>query len=161
VSETLAYLAGVIDSDGTIGVKLNSYAAKSGWQVSYSERVHIRQVTREAIDLLAETFGGNVGIEDPHAKRGKPLYRWGVTDKRAVMVLEALLPYLRIKREQAQNCLDLRVVKEASKVQRLAPGRGHVGGAVRSEAITAAMRYHHLRAKELNRVGREEVVCGG
>ena len=98
---TLAYLAGIIDADGTIGIKRSTYSMRvigDSTQPTYSERVHLRQVTREAIDLLAATFGGNVGVEDAHAKRGKPLFRWGVTDKKAVALITALLPYLRIKR---------------------------------------------------------------
>lgn len=162
MSETLAYLAGVIDSDGTIGIKINTWRSRqTGEQLTYSERVHIRQVTREAIDLLAETFGGNVGIEDPHSKRGKPLYRWGVTDGRAVEVITALLPYLRIKRRQAENCLALREVKTASKIARVAVGRGHAGAAVRPADLTLAMEGCYRRARELNRVGREEVSLSG
>lgn len=151
----LAYLAGVIDSDGCISIKRN----RGAWQDTYSERVHIRQVDREAIDLLVEVFGGNIGIEDSQAKRGKPLYRWGVSDKRAVEVLTALLPYLRIKREQAINCLALRALKEQSKLDRLAFGRGHVGSAHRTAEMTAQMEACKQQAHVLNRVG--EVMMSG
>lgn len=155
-SLTFAYLAGVLDSDGTIGIKRSTYAMRVRGDAStpiYSERIHIRQVTREAIDLFAETFGGNVAMEDPHAKRGRVLYRWGCTDKRAVEVLTALLPYLRIKRQQALNCMALRDVKERSKIARVAVGRGHMGGAVRTDAISDEMQACYDRAAVLNKVG--------
>lgn len=153
---TLAYLAGVLDSDGTIGIKRNTYAirvTKDSRQATYSERIHIRQVTREALELFAETFGGNIGITDPYAKRGRPLFNWGQTDMKAVTTLSALMPYLRIKRTQAENCLALRAVKEKSKLARVALGRGHAGASSRPAELSVAMEDHFLRAKELNRVG--------
>ncbi len=153
---TLAYLAGVLDSDGTIGVKRNTYSVRvigDSTQATYSERIHIRQVTREAVDLFAATFGGNVTPEEPHAKRGRPLWKWGQTDLKAAATLAALLPYLRIKRAQAENCLALRSIKNASKIARVAPGRGHVGASHRSPEASAQMEACFLRAKELNRVG--------
>lgn len=86
-------------------------------------------------------------------------YRWGVTDKRAVVVLTALLPYLRIKREQALNCLVLRELKETSKRERVAVGRGHVGSAPRAPELTARMEACKQHAHVLNRVG--EVMTSG
>lgn len=153
---TLAYLAGVLDSDGTIGVKRNTYSVRivgDSAQPTYSERIHIRQVERAALELFAETFGGNIGVTDPYAKRGRPLFNWGQTDRKAAATLVALLPYLRIKRAQAENCLALRAVKEQSKLARVAKGRGHAGAASRPVALGDAMEAHFLRAKELNRVG--------
>ncbi len=152
----LAYLAGVLDSDGTIGVKRNTYSMRvtgDSTQPTYSERIHIRQVTREAVDLFATTFGGNVTPEDPSAKRGRPLWKWGQTDMKAAATLTALLPYLRIKRRQAENCLTLRAVKDASKIARVAKGRGHAGASRRSDEASAQMEACFVRAKELNRVG--------
>lgn len=152
----LAYLAGVLDSDGTIGVKRSTYSmrvTRDSKQPTYSERIHIRQVSREALDLFAATFGGNIGREDPNAKRGKPLYRWGLTDRKAAVVLEALLPYLRIKRAQAVNCLALRFVKERSKIERVAVGRGHRGAAPRPAEISRLMEECYIEARRLNRVG--------
>ena len=53
-SHILAYLAGVIDSDGSIGIKRSTYAMRhgNGGQATYSERVMCRQVTPEAVRLL-------------------------------------------------------------------------------------------------------------
>ena len=64
-----------------------------------------------------------------------------------------LMPYLRIKRQQAENCLELRRLKEQSRAARTAHGRGHVGGKKRPEEISVAMSETHLRAKSLNQVG--------
>jgi hypothetical protein len=152
----LAYAAGVIDSDGTIGVKRNTYSMRvvgDCGQPTYSERVCVRQVEPEAVELLHAMFGGRLGHSKPSVKRGRSLYEWQVTDAKAAACLTALLPYLRIKSKQAENCLALRSVKESSKRARVAHGRGHTGAAPRSQEHSTAMEWHYQAAKELNRVG--------
>lgn len=152
----LAYCAGVIDSDGTIGIKRNTYAMRVVGDCkspTYSERICVKQVEPEAIDLLHALFGGYRTIDDPSCKRGKRLHLWQVTDLQAAYALKNLLPFLRIKRKQAANCLALRILKEQSKVSRVAIGRGHVGASARAPALTAAMEICKARAGELNRVG--------
>lgn len=155
----LAYCAGVIDSDGTIGVKRSTYSVRvvgDSRQPTYSERICVKQVEPQAVALLKSLFGGRHGIDDPSCKRGRRLHVWQVTDKQAAACLKALLPYLRIKRMQAENCLALRVVKEESKLARVAKGRGHIGAATRPAHLSEAMERHFCRAKELNVVGVQQ-----
>lgn len=104
----IAYAAGVIDSDGYIGVKRSTYAMRhgEGGQSVYSPRAMVKQVTPEAIDLLHEMFGGYRGAGKPTAKKGRPLYTWEVHSANAMRACEIVLPYLRIKREQAVNAIE-------------------------------------------------------
>lgn len=151
-----AYLAGVLDSDGTIGIKKNTYSMRvtgDSTQATYSERVHIRQVTAEALDLFVELFGGNLGKSKASAPNGRDLFAWGVTDRKAIVVLKALLPFLRIKRSQALNCMALRALKTTSAKERVAKGRGHVGASVRTTDMTNRMEARYQQAKVLNHVG--------
>lgn len=153
---TLAYCAGVVDSDGTIGIKRLTYAMRvvgDAKQPTYAARICVRQVTRDAVDVLAATFGGTVRTCKPSSPNGRPLFEWCVMDRIAGAALEQLLPYLRIKRAQAENCLALRRLIEESKRQRVAKGRGHVGSASRSPELSEQMAAAHTRAHELNRVG--------
>jgi hypothetical protein len=154
-SHLLAYLAGVIDSDGTIGIKRNTYAMRhgNGGQATYSERVACRQVMPEAVLLLREHFGGYYGIMAASTPRGKPLHSWQATDRKAVICIQALRPFLLIKAAQADNLLALRVVKDASKTARVPFGRGHVGAIGRPEAFTHEMERLLEIAHVLNRVG--------
>jgi hypothetical protein len=154
----LAYLAGIVDADGTIGIKRSTYAMRVRGDSSvpiYSERVAVRQVEPHAIDLFSELFGGYRGIARPSAVRGKPLHSWQATDRKAVAVLEALRPFLRIKAAHADNALALRVVKDASRAARTPFGRKHVGGIRRPEAIGTEMHRLYLVAHELNLVGTD------
>jgi excisionase family DNA binding protein len=110
-SETeLAYCAGVVDSDGYIGVHRNTYAMRvrgDATQPIYQARVQVKQVTPEAIDLLYGLFGGHRYDGKPTAQGGRPLDVWQIHSATCIPVLTALMPYLRIKRAQAQNALEV------------------------------------------------------
>ena len=159
MSLLFAYCAGVIDSDGTIGVKRNTYSMRvvgDSVQPTYSERVCVKQVEPQAVRLLKRLFGGSFYLGKPQVANGRPLWVWQVTDLRAAACLRALLPFLRIKRRQAENCLRLREVKEESKRARVAPGRGHAGAARRPAKLGTRMERFYVRAKQLNVVGRRK-----
>lgn len=151
-----AYLAGIVDADGTIGIKRNTYAMRvrgDATQPNFEERVCVRQVEPHAVDALKAAFGGYRYVSAPSAKNGRPLEGWEVRNRQAVACLRSLLPFLRIKRKQAENCLALRVLKECSKKAKVARGRGHVGAAPRDPALTAQMEALTATAHSLNRVG--------
>lgn len=151
-----AYLAGAIDSDGTIGIRRSTYAMRVRRDSTvpvYSERIALRQVTPDIPTLLKQEFGGSLGVTKSSSARGRDLYSWAATDLRAVACLTALLPYLRVKRAQADNCLALRLVKERSRLLRVAPRRGHMGSAPRPADIGEEMETLYVTAKALNRVG--------
>lgn len=152
----LAYLAGAIDADGTIGIRRSTYAMRKRGDASvpiYSERIALRQVTPMIPQLLQQTFGGSLYITKPSIARGRPLHSWAATDLKAATALVLLRPFLRIKAPQADNAIDLRRVKERSRELMVARGRGHMGSAPRDDNITATMDHLYVQAKELNRVG--------
>jgi hypothetical protein len=155
----LAYCAGVIDSDGCIGIKRNTYAVrviKDSRQPTYSERVEVRQVTPQAVHLLHRLFSGSLYVAKPSLKYGRPLITWSATDRRAAIALRFILPYLRVKKRQAQLCLRLRQLKEESKTARVAFGRGHIGSAPRSRQLSKSMEELYQQIKMLNRVGTRQ-----
>jgi len=166
-ADLLAYAAGVIDSDGSIGIRRKTYAMRvlcTTDQPTFSERVTIRQIEPEAVDLLHAQFGGCRSVIVAKGKRTKrqPLQSLQLVDRHAAFLLAAVLPHLRIKRRQAELCLELRRLKEESRKARFAYGRGHRGGAKRPEAITAAMEELHARVKALNRFdGRAPCAVDG
>lgn len=109
----LSYLAGVIDSDGSIGIKRSTYHMRVRGDATvpiFSETIHCKQVQPEAVTLLKQTFGGNLRLETPSATRGKPLYAWMVHSAMAGRALVLLRPYLRIKARQADNGIALRAL---------------------------------------------------
>lgn len=151
-----AYLAGAIDSDGTIGIKRSTYSMRVTGESKnpiFSERVALRQVTPDIPELLKKSFGGSLYMTKPSTPNGRHLWSWAATDLRAVECLRALMPHLRVKKEQARNCLDLRRLKEVSKRRGVAKGRGTVGRISRDPALTSRMEDLYARAKQLNKVG--------
>lgn len=164
-SDVAAYLAGAMDSDGSIGVRKSTYAARhgEGRQATYSERICLKQVTPHIPELLKETFGGSLMMQRPSTTKGRPLYYWEATNVVASEALRAMLPFLRIKRAQAENCLALRASKDlprsATHVHREA-SRARTGTGTHmirrmevSPATLAEREAIYDRARALNKVG--------
>lgn len=146
---TMAYCAGVIDSDGTIGIKRNTYSMRVRGDAAvpiYNARVRVRQVEPHAVQLLQATFGGAVRINKGQGN-SRDLFQWEARDQIAERTLVALLPFLRIKQQQAENALALRELIANSKASR-------GGGRARDPALTERMEACFLAAKALNIVGK-------
>lgn len=111
-----SYLAGAIDSDGSIGIKRQTYhkrVRKDATNATFSERIMLKQVTPQIPHLLKEHFGGYLRQEKASTADGKPLWSWQVTDKQAAFAAKVLLPYLRVKTRQAEIVLELRESKDS------------------------------------------------
>lgn len=154
--DVLAYAAGVIDSDGSIGIQRETWPMKVGraTQPTFSEHVTIRQIEPEAVDLIHAHFGGSRGVIRYRGDRQErqPLQSLVIGDRKATALLKAVIPYLRIKREQALLCLELRRLKDESRRARFAYGRGHQGGGRRPVELSTAMDAVHAEMLRLNRV---------
>lgn len=112
----LAYLAGVIDSDGAISIIIDRWRTKTGGKSpAYQEFIAIQQVQTEALEMLAGAFGGRVRWQKPQAVTRKPTYAWDLRNKSAVGAIRSLLPFLRIKRRQAEIVLALRAIKDRGR----------------------------------------------
>lgn len=124
----LAYAAGVIDSDGCIWVTRDTWRMRNAdcRTPTYQARVRVKQVEPQATDFLHEMCSGYYRQEPPVAQRGRPLWSWSVHSAAAGRFLTAILPYLRIKRLQAENALEVcRLVQMGSRrfeVPAVAPG---------------------------------------
>lgn len=99
---TLAYLAGIIDGEGSIGI----YARKSRNSRSKEYFIQVTCIMRErqAIDLLASVFGG-LHAHRVQGHAGAISFVWRVTSRKAYNCLLCLLPFLKIKRNQAQYAI--------------------------------------------------------
>lgn len=150
----LAYVAGVIDSDGSIAILRDTHAIRHGraTQASFSERVTIRQIEPEAVDLVHSFFGGSRSVVEGRRAHQQPLQSVQIVDRQASRLLAEVCPYLRIKKQQALLCLALRAVKEQSRLARFAIGRGHRGGGRRPLEFSAEMERLFAEMKVLNRV---------
>lgn len=97
----LAYLAGIVDADGYISI--TKFPRVQG--LYHSARVGIAGTRNAPHELASSIFGGRVC---KYANRGhRPQYQWSRQGANAVLVIEALLPHLRVKRAQAILAIDL------------------------------------------------------
>lgn len=134
MSEILAYLAGIVDGEGYIGIKKTKpHTEKNGAKSpSYHERIQIRMTDEDAIRLLAETLGGWYYKEKPgHHQSRLPLYCYAVSDKKASEIINKLLPWLRVKKRDALLVLELRARKNAN------PKHGNGFGRMTDEELEA------------------------
>lgn len=119
-TSTFAYLAGAMDSDGYFTIKKSTYHRRvrgDAVNAVYSEKIGLHQVTPHIPDLLCEMFGGYSYLAPPQKENGRPMYRWDITDTNAAEACRQLLPYLRVKRTQAETLLELRESKDRKYVQ--------------------------------------------
>lgn len=100
----LAYLAGILDGEGciTIGFRRGGAFRSSGaLHASESHHLVLSVLMRHPapVELFSRFFGGRVTVR---VLNGKPISGWRVHSRRAERTLEILLPYLRVKQEQAK-----------------------------------------------------------
>lgn len=102
----LAYLAGVIDSDGYISAQSSLHQGKYRY---IGARVGIAGTRREPHDLAASLFGGNVRTYVPRGERSghRDQFQWQRVGAAAGVVIQAVLPYLRVKADQGHLALEL------------------------------------------------------
>lgn len=101
----LAYLAGVVDADGYVTATASTHKGRK----YFGAQVGITGSRREPHDLAVSIFGGKVSSYRPNRDRAHHLtqHHWQINGRKAVPIIQALLPYLRIKAHRAQLVLML------------------------------------------------------
>lgn len=137
-SEELAYLAGIIDGEGTIGIYLNSVNG------NYQLRMAVEMTDFEAIDLFQEIFGGTSYIRKPDTKPNRKAKKiWYAFNSQASEIIIQLLPYLRVKKKQALCAL--RADWKRFRKRKMQPEEQSLRKELHQE-----MRSYNQRGKETN-----------
>lgn len=105
----IAYIAGLIDGEGTI-IKANPQEeTKRG----YSWQVKVAMTNREIIDWLGQ-YGGRVQKNPPPKKENwNQSYVWVISRRKDVIyLLERIKPYLIVKRDRANEALKSLLLRE-------------------------------------------------
>ncbi len=101
----LAYTAGIIDGEGNIGIYPNtSHLTKAGKTV-HRMRVRVTNTDEWLIHWLKENYGGSIGVVDRgtlYGRNWKPAWWWTLSCNPALRFLKLILPYLRLKKPQAE-----------------------------------------------------------
>lgn len=114
----LAYLAGIVDGEGSIFIAKNS----ARLQGSYTLRLSVTSTDRVLIDWIHARFGGNT-CSQRKPNRWSPAYHWRLSGPHAKQLLEAIGPYLVIKRVKADWAIAFQQSRLGIGVHPLAPGK--------------------------------------
>jgi len=105
----LAWAAGIIDGEGCISIARRNPVGNNGRgsrSPSYTVNLKIGMVHRPTIEALRETF--NVGAlynRPPEKPNHRTQWHWIVSGKDLARVLTMVLPYLIVKKEEADLAL--------------------------------------------------------
>ena len=161
----IAYCAGLIDGEGCIRIKKSkAYRCQGRATPGYNASVQVKMVNQDAIEFLCKTFGGWHYTQQSALKSGRPFFTWQLSDLKAETTLRTLLPFLRVKRQQAEIVLALRnLQKEGSKHRTKIVGFRNFPNAYGtprqvpnlafSDEYVAKCEQLFLACKKLNRVG--------
>jgi hypothetical protein len=103
---TCAYLAGLIDADGSITIEGRNY--KHTTNKGYRVKICVYNCRQKIIDYLIDTIGGSNrsnNINRSHAK-WRDCIEYKLLDNQAIKLIEGILPYLIIKKKQALIALE-------------------------------------------------------
>ena len=125
----LAYLAGIIDGEGCLGISKNTTKKQRQKNPKYQSEVCIINTDTRLMNWLKENFGGLVNERKIYGPNDKISYRWRIKESQHQIILKAIIPHLVIKTEQAkliikfltnktQNNLDGREVSQKEIIRR-------------------------------------------
>lgn len=100
----VAYIAGIIDGEGTITLSKVRKSAQFRAPV-----VSVSSTTLEILEYLKSHFGGSIVKHKVYQKHHKQSWSWKLDYTRAVKLCEAILPYLLEpeKRRRAMLLIDV------------------------------------------------------
>jgi len=104
-----AYAAGLVDADGSVIIAKVRLPTPSSRTPDYRLSVQVTNTYLPVLDMMVEEYGGSVSH--------KPLtvgsfltrrqhYNWAVGSHKAAECLQRLLPYMVVKKEQAELALE-------------------------------------------------------
>lgn len=149
----IAYLAGVVDSDGCIRVERLRNHGRSADGISYAAFVAIGQVEPHAVELAHATFGGFVLKVNPTQKKphARPMFRWTAKSRIASCALDVMRPYLRIKAAQADNAIALaRLVEKLNRDRYVGVIPGRTGPRCRTPQELDQLAAYFNESRRLN-----------
>ena len=101
----LAYMAGIVDGEGYISLaRRNSRRNKSG--IRYDIQIGVTNTNKWLLETFRFTFGGSISKKKKGYEKSLPssqdCFNWQVSNQQALITIKTLLPYLRLKRPQAE-----------------------------------------------------------
>lgn len=100
----LAYIAGFLDSDGTINISTSPASKAAGYRFPFKAQLTVSFIQKDRrkalLDKFQELFGGVGTVRLKSIFNG--VCEYNITDEEKIVpLLKLLLPYLRVKKRQA------------------------------------------------------------
>lgn len=100
----IAYLAGLVDGDGTISITIITRKDWNGY--SFQPYISLGMTSRKLCKWAQHHFGGNLYGYESKREGHQKVYHWKLYGRQAlVSLVKELLPYLLVKKEAALNIL--------------------------------------------------------
>jgi hypothetical protein len=99
----LAWLAGFVDGEGCVRIARDKNKAGRSTPYTYYLSVQISQKDPTVLRRIKETWGGTMWCKNPERNGG--VWNYHIKARKAQALLEAILPHLVLKREQAEMAL--------------------------------------------------------
>ena len=103
-----AYLAGILDGEGTIQVAMHR-EKKRGRPTYFRAEVYVTNTNMRLLEWIRQRFGGTIGrARRKDGKNWKPVYRLHFPSGSIELLLQLVLPYLVVKQRLAELAIELR-----------------------------------------------------
>lgn len=125
---TLAYIAGLIDGEGTITIRRHN-RGKGHTVEEYGAWISMAQKEREILDWLKSVVecGSVVKHTFKGDRWGSPImHHWAVGYDAAYQLILALRPYLRVKHKQADLVIEFQELKRSFRDRSIKGMRGRI-----------------------------------
>ena len=114
-----AYLAGLIDGEGYIGILETKRGNKAEWhslrEFMYSPVMKVAMTNKEIIEWLHNSFGGTFEVRKAHGN-ARESYAWTCRKASVREFLKHIHPYLKVKRKQAEVIFRFPTLRAGDKV---------------------------------------------
>jgi hypothetical protein len=107
----LAYYAGLFDGEGCVAIEYNNNS--KGLVVVYNLYCRLTMTNKDLVYSLKDNFGGSVCRHPLHAKNPhhRDTWTWTIVSNQAMNWLKIILPFLRLKREQAKAAIEFQTLR--------------------------------------------------
>ena len=144
---TLDYIAGFFDGEGSVGIYRNG---QRSWHLRTQLTQNIDRSTTALLSELRQRFGGNLATMRSPIYRASVAYNWQLNGAVAAAFLREVLPYLRLKREQADFAIAWQSIQQ--KASRDERGRNVAHDHDRPIDIGAARLLKALKRQDIDEV---------
>lgn len=160
----LAYYGGLLDGEGHIGIR-QARRARDG-RLNYAARISLIMSHEPIIRRFADDFGLSMrSVSKSSPLTRVPMYGIEVAGRKTVEILEQVLPYLCVKRKQAELLVQLEKEKRQPGIRtRKIPTQRRMGDQVVNSIssatdpdILAGWQDLYMQVRELNRPSRQSL----